>query len=72
MDQAKQANTAPYDQILGYFKYSHLPEHLQEVSRDFSELAYQMACRGGDIAETKAGIRKLLEAKDCAVRAMIR
>lgn len=63
----------PFDRILKYFKYEHLPEHLQEVSKDFSELAHQMACRGSEnVGETMAGLRKLLEAKDCAVRAMIK
>lgn len=61
-----------YDRMLKNFKYEHLPKHLQEVSKDFSELAHQMACRGYDnIPETMAGLRKLLEAKDCAVRAVI-
>lgn len=61
-----------FDRILKYFKFDHLPEHLQEVSKDFSELAHQMALRGGESAEVIAGLRKLLEAKDCAVRAIIK
>jgi len=67
----KQNNA--FDRILKYFKFEHLPEHLQGVSKDFSELAHQMACRGSEnIPETMAGLRKLLEAKDCAVRAVIK
>ena len=66
----------PFERILKYFNYKHLPEHLQEISKDFSELAHQMAVRAHDdknmTAETMAGLRKLLEAKDCAVRAMIK
>lgn len=61
-----------FDRILKYFKFDHLPEHLQEVSKDFSELAHQMVVRGGEGAEVMAGLRKLLEAKDCAVRAIIK
>ena len=62
-----------FDRILKYFKFDHLPPHLQEVSKDFSELAHQMSCRCYDnVPETMAGLRKLLEAKDCAVRAMIK
>lgn len=62
--------------ILRYFKYEHLPEHLQEISKPFKELAYKVAktymIRGGtSIAETSAALRKLLEAKDCAVRAIV-
>lgn len=60
--------------ILKYFKYDHLPTHLQEISKPFSELAEKMAdtIQGDNIAEVTAGLRKLLEAKDCAVRAMIK
>lgn len=62
--------------ILKYFKYEHLPEHLQAVSKPFSGIAIELAgrCIEQDLnrAETAAGLRKLLEAKDCAVRAMIK
>ena len=54
--------------ILRYFAYKHLPEHLQKISKPFCELAYQVA----EVAlndETEHGLRKLLEAKDCVVRA---
>ena len=61
-----------FDRMLKNFSYKHLPERLKEVSKDFCELAHQMACRGYDnIPETMAGLRKLLEAKDCAVRAVL-
>lgn len=64
---------SPYDRILKYFKFDHLPEHLQEISKSFSDLAHEVAEReGAEIPETMAGLRKLLEAKDCAVRAMIK
>ena len=57
--------------ILKYFAYSHLPEHLQEISKHFSDLAEKMAKQGKDAQETAAGLRKLLEAKDCAVRSFL-
>lgn len=57
--------------LLAHFRFEHLPEHLQEISRPFGELAREMAARGPDNPETTAGIRKLLEAKDCAVRAAL-
>jgi hypothetical protein len=61
----------PYD-ILRFFTYDHLPERLQAVSRPFCELAFVMVGRRPDFcAETAAGLRKLLEAKDCAVRALV-
>ena len=54
--------------LLGYFKYEHLPEHLQGVSRPFCEMAKEIAEKYSG-PETTAGLRKLLEAKDCIVRA---
>jgi len=56
--------------LLKYFAFEHLPTHLQEVSRPFSELADQIAV-GPQNPETAAALRKLLEAKDCAVRARL-
>ncbi len=62
-----------FDRMLKNFKYDHLPKNLQEISKDFSELAHQIACRGYDnIPESMAGLRKLLEAKDCAIRAVLK
>ena len=57
--------------ILQFFTYEHLPPHLQEVSKNFSEAAAWMAENLPDGAELRAGLRKLLEAKDCAVRARL-
>ena len=56
---------------LRFFDRTHLPAHLQEIVRPFAALAHEIADRGGDPAEVHAAIRKLLEAKDCAVRAAI-
>jgi hypothetical protein len=57
--------------ILKYFKYKHLPAHLQEVSRSFWLLAVQMEKSLPAGPEKSAGLRKLLEAKDCMVRAAL-
>ena len=57
--------------ILQFFTFVHLPQHLQEISEPFCALAYQMANTLPEGAETAAGLRKLLEAKDCAVRAKV-
>ena len=57
--------------ILKFFSYEHLPEKLREVSKPFADLAYKMADELPQCAETAAGLRKLLEAKDCAVRAAL-
>lgn len=54
-----------------YFNYSHLPESLQEISKPISELAKLMDELLPDCAEKSTGMRKLLEAKDCFVRARL-
>ncbi|WP_445372708.1 hypothetical protein ACH518_09480 [Methylomonas sp. HW2-6] len=54
-----------------YFNYEHLPEHLQEISKPIGDLARQMDESLPDGAEKSAGLRKLLEAKDCLVRAKL-
>ncbi len=57
--------------IMKYFEYSHLPEHLQSVSKPIGDLARLMDELLPDGAEKSAGLRKLLEAKDCLVRAKL-
>jgi hypothetical protein len=57
--------------IMKYFAYAHLPERLQSVSRPIGELAKKMDEELPPGAEKAAGLRKLLEAKDCLVRALI-
>lgn len=57
--------------IIRYFAFSHLPEKLQVVSRPIGELALQMEAEIPDGPEKSAGLRKLLEAKDCLVRAAL-
>ena len=58
--------------ILKYFKWDHLPPHLQAVSQPFGELAERLAAMPcHDIAERVAALRKLLEAKDAAVRSVL-
>lgn len=56
--------------VLQFFQWSHLPPHLQAVSRPFADLANQVA-DGPANAETTVALRKLLEAKDAAVRAVL-
>ena len=55
--------------IMKYFEHNHLPALLQEVSRPIGDLARLMDKTLPDCAEKSAGLRKLLEAKDCLVRA---
>lgn len=56
--------------ILQFFAFEHLPPHLQDVSRPFSDLAERIA-EGPTNPETTVALRKLLEAKDAAVRAVV-
>lgn len=57
--------------IIRYFAFSHLPKSLQAISKPISELAETMDNTLPDGAEKSAGLRKLLEAKDCFVRASL-
>ena len=54
-----------------FFSYEHLPVQLQKVSKPIAELAHLMEEMLPDGPEKSAGMRKLLEAKDCFVRANI-
>lgn len=59
------------EHILQFFAYAHLPEHLQEVSRPFGELAQRIVNILPRNPERTVALRKLLEAKDAAVRALL-
>ena len=59
------------DRMMQFFAYEHLPPHLQEISRPFGEMAKQIVETLPANAERTAGLRKLLEAKDCIVRAKL-
>lgn len=59
------------DRLLQFFEYKHLPPHLQEVSVDFYNLAVRIVDNLPSNAERTVALRKLLEAKDCAVRARL-
>lgn len=58
-------------QVLKFFTYSHLPAHLALISKPFADLANQVAERAPENQETTVALRKLLEAKDAAVRAAL-
>ena len=57
--------------LLRYFEYEHLPQHLQDISAPCAALAEEMTASLPDGPELTAGLRKLLEAKDCFVRAAV-
>lgn len=57
--------------MLRWFEYERLPPDLQNISSRFWILAHGLAEDLPDGPELTAGLRKLLEAKDCCVRAAI-
>jgi len=59
------------ERMLKWFAYSHLPSHLQEVSKPFGELAMLIESSIAPGPERTVAFRKLLEAKDAAVRAKL-
>jgi len=59
------------DYLLQFFAYAHLPEHLQAVSKPFGILAEQIVATLPSNPERTVALRKLLESKDCAVRALL-
>lgn len=59
------------DPILRYFHYKHLPKPLQGVSVGFCALARALIYNVPRNAERSVALRKLLEAKDAAVRANV-
>lgn len=67
------AGTTPRrpNDLLRFFVYEHLPPRLQEISRPIGDLARVMDSLLPASAELTAGLRKLLEAKDCFVRASL-
>jgi hypothetical protein len=59
------------EHIIQFFAYSHLPAHLQAVSKPFGEMAQTIVDTLPRNPERTVALRKLLEAKDAAVRALL-
>ena len=58
--------------LLQFFKFGHLPEgKMQSVSEMFAVLAHELEKQLPVNPESTTAMRKLLEAKDCAVRSII-
>jgi len=70
MDEFKEIDLAT-DPILRYFGFKHLPPDLQVVSLVFYEAACKLVALTPRNAERTVALRKLLEAKDAAVRAAL-
>lgn len=59
------------DRMLQFFVYEHLPKDLQEISKDYCDLANKIVEKYPQNAERTVTLRKLLEAKDAAVRTFL-
>ncbi len=59
------------NKLLQFFKYDHLPPHLQAVSGQFGDLAQRLEDTLPNNPEKTVALRKLLDAKDWAVRSLI-
>lgn len=59
------------DHAWQFFAYAHLPSHLQAVSQPFRDTAREMLLKLPRNPERTKMLNKLLEAKDCAVRALL-
>lgn len=60
-----------HEPMLQFFKYDHLPQPLKGISQPFCEMAKRIAETLPRNPERTVALRKLLEAKDCAVRAAL-
>lgn len=68
------AITETGNRLLPFFRFTHLPTHLQATSAGFAELAIRIV-RNPDMnngAEQTVALRKVLEGKDAAVRACLK
>lgn len=59
------------EQILQFFAHAHLPPHLAAVSKPFADLAAEIERTLPRNPERTVALRKLLEGKDAAVRALL-
>ncbi|OUR79918.1 hypothetical protein A9Q83_02945 [Alphaproteobacteria bacterium 46_93_T64] len=59
---------APYEDMLSFFDFQHLPEGLQNVSKPFNKLAHSLVDQLPNHSQKMVALQKLLEAKDASVR----
>lgn len=57
--------------LLRFFEWTHLPPNLQQASYPFQNTAADIVNKLPKNSERDMALRKLLEAKDCAVRAVL-
>jgi hypothetical protein len=61
----------PVEHIMQFFAHAHLPPHLAAISAPFGRLADEIIATCPRNPERTVALRKLLEAKDAAVRALV-
>lgn len=59
------------ERMLQWFQFAHLPPHLQAISQPFADLARRLTEQLEPGPERTVALRKLLEGKDAAVRALV-
>ena len=59
------------DRLMPFFRFAHLPPTLQALSQKFATFASELVVDIPASAERTVALRKLLESKDCAVRALL-
>lgn len=55
------------EQIEALFRYTHLPEHLQEISKPFHDMAHDIVAQAPPSTEQTLALRKLWEVKNLVV-----
>jgi hypothetical protein len=70
-DPAAMAALLDEDPAIAFFKFAHLPAHLQEMSELFGGVALSVISMAPAGPQRMIAIQKLLEAKDAAVRALL-
>ncbi|AEI66957.1 hypothetical protein [Corallococcus macrosporus] len=70
-ESASQSGAPVREHIMQFFAYGHLPPKLQLVSAPFGDLALKLHAEVPRNPERTVALRKLLEAKDAAVRAVL-
>jgi len=66
-----QEVTESQEYLLQFFEYGHLPLHMQDTSKHFHDLAQILVATLPRNPERTMALRRLLEAKDCGVRAKL-
>jgi hypothetical protein len=59
------------ERMMKWFSGAHLPEELKDIVYEYSSLARKLCSNIPAGPERTVALRKLVESKDCAVRAII-